>query len=216
VSYSFTSDTSTAWPASTLGCALPQKYQTYAQKRGDGSYLESHFSASYTLPRRSRLSLRGLPWAFSCVMLLQVMHGGGTSPQWSEKYQKKCQPKAEGLFNEDARSERILISESRSCWSNTSFNLACLGRQQDCPTPSARSYCSRAMETISLAEKPQTTQVTLQAYKVIAKVLIPVREESAPICRSAVAERPLSSTLLQKSAVTFIRRIFAGQSEQMN
>ena len=109
MSCSFTSHTSTAWPASTLGCALPQKYQTYAQKRGDGPYLESHFSASYTLPRRSRLSLLGLPWTFSCVMLLQVMHGVGTSSQGNEKYQKKCQPKAEGLFSGDARLERILI-----------------------------------------------------------------------------------------------------------
>jgi hypothetical protein len=164
VSYSFTSDTSTAWPASTLGCALPQKYQTYAWKRGDGSYLESHFSASYTLPRRSRLSLQGLPRTFSYVMLLQVMHGVGTSSQWNGKYQKKCQPKAEGLFIEDARSERIMISEGRSCWSNTSFNLACLGRQQDCPTPSARSYCSREIETISLAKTAQTTLVIRQEY----------------------------------------------------
>jgi hypothetical protein len=91
------------------------------------------------------------------MVLVQALSG-------MEKYQKKCQPKADGLFNEDVRSERILISESRSRWSNTSFNLACLGRQQDCPTPSARSYCSRSSETISLAERPQTTLVTLQEY----------------------------------------------------
>jgi hypothetical protein len=208
VSCSFASDTSTAWPASTLGRALPQKYQTYAQKRGDSLYLKSHFSASYTLPRRSSLSLRGLPRTFSFVLLLQVMHGVGTSSlSGIEKYQKKCQPKAQGLFIEDTRSERILISESRSCSSKTAFNLACLGRQLDCPTPSARSYCLRNSDRHWLHYKMAT---------VPAKVLIPMREKSAPICRSAVAERPLSSILLQGFAVTFIRTISVGQSEQMN
>ena len=43
-----------------------------------------------------------------------------------EKYQMNCQGKAQGLFNEDARSERILISESKYCPSNTAFSLVCL------------------------------------------------------------------------------------------
>src|ERR1700722_294741 len=110
-----------------------------------------------------------------------------------ENYQKECRPKAQGLFDEVARSERILISESRFCSSTTAFKLAYLGRQQDCPTPNAsvwpndlKRHWSHCMSTT-----------------VLAKVLIPMREESAPICRSAVAERPLSSILLQKFA--FVR-----------
>lgn len=62
-----------------FGVYTTAKYQMCAQKRGDGLYLESHFSAPYALPRRSRLSLRELPQTFSFIPLLQVMHSVGAS-----------------------------------------------------------------------------------------------------------------------------------------